>query len=207
AKARFEVAKADRDHVQTLLQYTKIRAPYDGVITGRRSINIGDFVQPASASKGESLFIVERIKPVRVFMTVPELDAVWVRDGDVALIRVQSLEGQQFKGTVKRISKSLNLQNRTLETEIDLPNDDGRLLPGMYVNVTIIAERKDVWSLPVAAVVTSGEKSFCYRVENGKAIRTPIQIGLRGNEQNSELVEVAKKQTRPVKEGEEARWE
>src|SRR5262245_28194998 len=50
AKARLEVAQADRDHVQTLLQYTKVRAPYDGVITGWRRINVGDFVQPAAAS-------------------------------------------------------------------------------------------------------------------------------------------------------------
>src|SRR5207244_761696 len=63
AKARLEVAKADRDHVQTLLQYTKVRAPYDGVVTGARTINIGDFVQPGAANKAESLFVVERIKP------------------------------------------------------------------------------------------------------------------------------------------------
>src|SRR5262245_32653800 len=57
ARSRLAVAKADLEHVQTLLQYTKVRAPYDGVITGRRTINTGDFVQPASASKGESLFV------------------------------------------------------------------------------------------------------------------------------------------------------
>src|SRR6516165_1550613 len=58
AKARLEVARAARDHVQTLLQYTKVRAPFDGVVT-RRNLNTGDFVQPSAASRGESLFIVE----------------------------------------------------------------------------------------------------------------------------------------------------
>jgi RND family efflux transporter MFP subunit len=202
ARARVEVAKADRDHVQTLLQYTKVRAPYDGVVTGRRSINTGDFVQPAGANKGESLFVVERIKPVRVFVNLPELDAVWVRDGDVALIRVPGLQGQLFKGSVTRVSKSLNPQNRTLRTEIDLPNTDGRLLPGMFVNATIIAEHKNVWALPATAVVTQGEQSFCYRVENGKAIRTPLQVGLRG----SDWVEVLKKQMRSGSESESAPW-
>lgn len=207
AKARLEVAKADRDHVQTLLQYTKVRAPYDGVITGRRRISIGDFVQPASASKEESLFVVESIKPVRVFVNVQELEAAWVRDGDVALIRVQSLHGQQFKGTVTRRSKSLHPVNRTLSTQIDLPNDDGKLLPGMFVNATIIAEHKNVWTLPATAVVTKGEQTFCYRVENGKAVRTLIQVGLRGNEPDNELVEVLKKQTQPAKPGEKDQWE
>jgi multidrug efflux pump subunit AcrA (membrane-fusion protein) len=146
---------------------------------------------------------VEKIKPVRVFINVPELEAVWVRDGDVALIRVQSLRGQQFKGTVTRASKSLQPQNRTLRTEIDLPNDDGQLLPGMFVDATIITEHKNVWALPATAVLTQNEQSFCYRVENGKAFRTPVQVGLRG----SELVEVIKKQIKPAKTGEGARWE
>jgi len=214
AKARLKVAEADRDHVQTLLQYTKVRAPFDGVVTGRRTINTGDFVQPAAGNSvarsqsgvGErdgSLFVVEKIKPVRVFINVPESDAVWVRDGDVALIRVQSLQGEQFTGTVTRGSKSLNPQNRTLRTEIDLPNAEGRLLPGMFVNATIIAEHKNVWALPATAVITQGEQNFCYRVENGKAVRTPIQVGLRG----TELVEVLKKQTKPTSAGGEPHWE
>src|SRR5262245_6164048 len=203
AKARLKVAEADRDHVRTLLQYTKVRAPYDGVVTGRRSINVGDFVQPSAASRGESLFVVERIRPVRVFINVQELEAAWVRDGDAAIIRVQSLQGQQFKGAVTRSSKSLHPENRTLRTEIDLPNEDEKLLPGMFVNATIIAQHKNVWALPAAAVVTQGEQSYCYRVESGKAVRTPIQVGLRG----SDLVETLKKQTRPATAGEESYWE
>ena len=207
AKARLEVAQADRDHVQTLLQYTKIPAPFDGLIT-RRNVSTRDFVQPAASSKGDALFVVEQVDPVRVFVNVQELEAIWVRDGDTALIRPQSLMGQQFKGTVTRSSGALNPQNRTLRTEIDLPNPAGpngerKLQPGMYVTATIIAERKNVWALPVAAVVTQGEQSFCYRVENGKAVRTPIQVGMRG----SELIEVLKKRTKPVKSGEEGEWE
>src|SRR5262249_17844970 len=134
-----------------------------------------------------------------------ELEAVWVRDGDVALIRVQGLQGQQFKGTVTRSSKSLN--RRTLRTQIDLPNTDEKLLPGMFVNATIIAEHKNVWSLPATAVVTRGEQTFCYRVESGKAVRMPIRVGLRGNEPDNERVEVVKKQVKPSRAGEEAPWE
>jgi RND family efflux transporter MFP subunit len=195
ANARLERAKADQDYVETLLQYTKVRAPFDGVVT-RRSINTGDFVQPAAASKGGSLFVVEKVDPVRVFVNVQELEAVWVRDGDAALIRPQSLPGQQFKGMVTRNAKSLNPTNRTLRTEIDLENPDGKLSPGMFVSATIIAEHKKVWALPAKAVVTRGEQIFCYRVENGKAIRTPIQVGLRGNEPNNEVVEVVKQGVR-----------
>jgi HlyD family secretion protein len=210
AKTRLEGAKADQENVQTLLQYREIRAPFDGVVT-RRDVNTRDFVQPAAASKGDALFVVEKVDPVRVFVNVQELEAVWVRDGDTALIRPQSLPGQQFKGTVTRSAGALNPQNRTLRTEIDLPNADGKLLPGMYVSATIIAEHKNVWALPATAVVTEGERSFCYRVENGKAVRTPVQVGLRTPVQTgqpgNELVEVLKKQVKPAQPGAAVEWE
>jgi multidrug efflux pump subunit AcrA (membrane-fusion protein) len=202
ARARHKVAEADCDRVRTLLQYTTIKAPYDGVVT-HRAVSKGDFVQPAAAGKGEALFVVEQLKPARVYINVPDIEAAWVRDGDAAVVRVPGLQGRQFRGTVTRSAKSLNPVNRTLRTEIDLPNDDGRLLPGMFVDATIIAERKDVWALPAAAVVTQGDQTFCYRVEDGKAIRTSVQVGLRG----PDLVEVVKKQTKPARPGEDVAWE
>ncbi len=207
ARARKDVAEADQLHLEALLRYTVIKAPFDGIITGRRSINTGDFVQPAAASKGESLFVVEQIQPVRVFVNVPEVEAVWVRDGDVALVRVQAFPELPFKGTVTRVSKSLHPQARTLRTEIDLPNRDEKLLPGMFVNATIVVEHKDVWTLPATAVVTQGDRTFCYRVEDGKAVRTPIQVGLRGNEPDHERVEVLRQQRKPATSAGEGKWQ
>ncbi len=202
AQARLEVTQAERDRVQALLEYTKIRAPFDGVVS-RRSINTGDLVQPAAANKGESLFVVEKVDTVRVFVNVQELEAVWVRIGATVLIRAQSLPGQMFRGKVTRTAGALDPQNRTLHTEIDLPNADGKLMPGMYVTATISAEHKNVWTLPVAAILTQEDHSFCYRVENGKAVRTPIQIGLRGKE----IVEVLKKQATSATDVEQSVWE
>lgn len=201
AEARLEVAKADRDHVQTLLQYLKVLAPFDGVVT-RRNINTGDFVQP-SDGKEQFLFVVEKVDPVRVFVNVGELDAVWIRDGDLALIRPQSLQGQVLRGTVTRLSGALHPKNRTLRTEIDLPNGDGRLLPGMYVNATIIAEHKSVWSLPAKTVVIEADRAFCDVLENGKPVRTPIRIGLVGDD----LIEVVKKQVNSARSGAMGQWE
>jgi hypothetical protein len=161
----------------------------------------GDFVQP-SAGKGESLLVVEKVDPIRIFANVGEMDAVWIRDGDVAIIRPQSLQGQQFKGTVTRRSSALQPQNRTLHTEIDLPNGEGKLLPGMYVNVTIIAEHKNVWTLPIQAVAIEADQAFCCCWENGKSVRTPSRLGLTGDE----LVEVVKKGTSAAQPGEEDHW-
>jgi multidrug efflux pump subunit AcrA (membrane-fusion protein) len=201
-KARFRVAEKAYDYVQTLLQYTKLRAPFDGVVT-QRNINERDFVQPVVGKKGEALFVVEQVDPVRVFVDVPEVEAVWLRDGDTASIRSQSLPGQEFPGTVTRTSRTLNPSTRTLRAEIDLPNSTGTLLPGLYVDVTITIEHRDVWTLPASAVVTKEDESFCYRLESGTAIRTPLLLGLSGNG----LIEVLKKQIRAAKQGEKKAWE
>jgi RND family efflux transporter MFP subunit len=202
AEARLPVAQKARDYARTMLRYTKIPAPFDGVVT-RRHINEGDFVQPASGRKGEALFIVDQVDPVRVFVNVPELEAMWVREKDEAIVRSQVHRGRLFKGTVTRTARALDPTTRTLRTEIDLTNPEGALLPGMYVDVTITPERRNVWTLPASAVVMTEEGAYCYRLEGGKAVRTPVQIGLH----NDKLVEVQKKQVKPTSGSAEEAWQ
>jgi RND family efflux transporter MFP subunit len=190
AEARLEVAKANRDYSQTMLQYTEIRAPYQGVVT-RRNISAGDFVQPATnVGARQALFVLSQIDPVRVFVNIPGSDAPWIKDGDPVTLQVQGAGGERLHGTITRNSRSLDPQSRTLHTEIDLPNPDGKLLPGMYVQARIVVQHANVWTIPEAAVLTEGNQAICYRVEKGKAIRTPLQIGLDGGG----LVEVLKLQ-------------
>jgi multidrug efflux pump subunit AcrA (membrane-fusion protein) len=204
ARAHFEVAKENRDHVKTLLGYTKLPAPFDGVVT-QRYVNDGHLVQPSASGsmKGEPLFVVEQTDPVRVFVNVPELEAYLVRKDTPAVIRIPALQGQEFRGTVTRTSSSLDPRSRTLRTEIDLPNPERRLQSGMYVYVDIVVEHPNVWTLPATAVATQAEQTFCYLVENGKAIRTPIRIGIRGDK----LVEVLKKQPKSPKPGGDGTWD
>jgi RND family efflux transporter MFP subunit len=201
-ETRLRVAQKARDYARTLLKYLKIPAPFDGVIT-KRHINEGDFVQPASGKNSEALFVVDQLDPVRVFVNIPETEAVWVRDNDEVTVRSQVFPGQLFKGTVTRTARALDPRTRTLRTEIDLKNPESKLLPGMYVDVTITPERRNVWTLPGSAVMLTEAGAYCYRVENGKAIRTPLQIGLR----NDKLVEVLKKQVKPTKGSTEEAWE
>jgi RND family efflux transporter MFP subunit len=201
ARARLPVARKARDYAQTLLRYTKIVAPFDGVIT-RRRLNEGDFVQPAAGMKGEPLFVVDQVDPVRVFVNVPEAEAGWIRDRDEATVRSRRYPGRPFKGTVTRTSGSLDPATRTLRTEIDLPNPEGELLSGMYVDVTITPRRPNAWALPESAVVVTDEGAWCYRLEGGKAVRTPLQVGLSGGG----VVQVLKKQVKASPRGMEA-WE
>src|SRR5262249_41622385 len=139
AEAHLQVAKQNRDQAKTLLQYAKLTAPFDGVVT-RRNVATDHFVQPATGTKAEPLFVIERRDIVRIFVEVPEADTGWVNKGAAARIRVQALQGQEFAGQVTRTSYSLDRTARTLVAEIDLPNSKDQLRPGMYVLATITAQ-------------------------------------------------------------------
>ncbi len=132
---------------------------------------------------------------MRVLVEVPEADAVWVKDGNPARIRIPALRDQQFSGTVRRMGYSLRRQSRTLLVEIDLPNSADLLRPGMYAQADLKVERAQVLSLPASAVATQGDvnegyQSFCFLLENGKLRRTLVEVGLRCEGQ----VEVLRKQ-------------
>lgn len=190
ARARQDAARQDVGHVQALLGYTHLEAPFKGVIS-RRGVDVGHFVQPAAGMRGEPLFVVDDIDRVRVFVDVPAADAIWVHSGQPAEVRVPGLAGEAFRGRVTRDARSLQPSNRTLRTEIDLPNPEHRLLPGMFAYVTITAEHPDVWALPRSAVKTGTDDAFAYLVTGDHARRTPLRVGLAGDDQ----VEIRQVQT------------
>jgi RND family efflux transporter MFP subunit len=136
AEANLRVATADMQRVQALLQYTKIVAPFDGVVT-RRVINPGDLVQLATSSRPTTpLFTCQQLNVVRVLADVPEASATTIRQGQPAKVRFYGPTGITIDGSVTRIATALDFATRTMRVEIDLPNDDEKLLPGMYAQVT-----------------------------------------------------------------------
>ncbi len=190
------VAEAARAKMQTLVDYATLTAPFDGIVS-RRNINTGDFVQPPSGAPKEPLYIVQRRDLMRIFVEVPETDVVWVKDGTAARIRIPVLKNREYCGTVKRMSYSLKRQSRTLLAEIDLPNPDDFLRPGMYAYAALQLVRSNVLTLPTAAIATQGDvnegyQNFCFLWENGKLRRMLVEVGARGEGR----VEVLKKQVR-----------
>jgi RND family efflux transporter MFP subunit len=199
AEARVVEKEAAARHMAELLKYAKLPAPFKGVVT-KRNVDTRHFVQSSiSGAKGEPLFVVSKMDPVRVFVDVPENDAVYVTDGIKAVVRVQALEGEDFVGTVKRSSWSLDAKGRILRAEVNLPNPDFKLRPWMYAYTTITVVHDKVLAVPQAALVTKDDQTFCYVVENGKAVRTRVLTGLR----DSHFAEVTKK--RPP--GQEGAWQ
>jgi multidrug efflux pump subunit AcrA (membrane-fusion protein) len=204
AKRNIQVAQANKDYVAALLQYTKVVAPYKGVVV-KRPVNTGDFVQPAagSASRAEALFVVARTdQGVRIFVDVPEAVATSVNAETRATVRVRALPGLEVEGDVTRSAWALDPNARTLRTEIDIKNP-GKLRPGMYAYVTLTTLHKNVWTLPASAVVTKDNEVFCFRVEKGKAVKVFLRIGLN----NGHRVEVLKKLPKRAKPGEKEQWE
>jgi HlyD family secretion protein len=203
ARNRLLVAQSDQRRSEAMLGYARITAPFDGIVSDRR-VHTGHFLQSAAGgSKGEPLFVVVRIDKVRVFVDVPEADAVLVRDGSSGRIRVQVLNDREFEGVVAGTSWSLDPGQRTLRTEIDFPNPERLLRPGMYVHALIGVRRVDAWTVPSAAVIVRDGQTFCYRLDGDRSVRLPVKIGTR----EGLAVEVLKKQHRPEKPGEKARWE
>ena len=193
-----DVAQAATERMQALVNYSTLTAPFDGVIT-RRNINTGDFVKPPGAAEETPLYVVERRDLMRIFVEVPEADAVWVKAGTPTRIQMPILRDREYSGIVKRMAYSLKRQSRTLLAEIDLPNPEDLLRPGMYAVASIEVERANLVTLPASAVATRGNvnegyQEFCFLVRNGKVWRTPVKLGSRGRT----TVQVLKKQVNGV---------
>ncbi len=157
-----------------------------------RNANTFDFVLPAvgdpstmerapflsHSGAAAPIYVVDRTDVVRIFVDIPEQDANYVHIGSRASVLVQAYRDEPIEGTVTRTSWALNIKSRTLRAEIDLPNTGSQLLPGMYAYAEVVIERPGVRALPMAALSYRGNQAFCWRYEDGKAVRTEIRTGV-----------------------------
>ncbi|MFO0938356.1 MAG: efflux RND transporter periplasmic adaptor subunit [Gemmataceae bacterium] len=170
--ARLEVAKAEVRRVKALLDYTRIKSPYDGVVT-RRNVNTGDYVM---ADGKQGLFTVAKLDPVRIVVGVPESEAGLVEEGQAVRVALPATVGSALVGKVVRTSWSLEPGSRTLRTEVDLPNPEGKLRPGMYVSAKLMIDMPSEWSLPAASIGKINDEAVMYLAEGGKAVRVVVQL-------------------------------
>jgi HlyD family secretion protein len=180
-----------------------------------RNANTLDFVLPASgdptamensphlspSGNAAPIYVVDRTDIVRIFVDIPEQDANYVHIGTKASVLVKGFRDQAITGSVTRTSWALNIKSRTLRAEIDLPNTNTQLLPGMYAYAKVIIERPNVRVLPITALFHSGEKTYCWKHDNGKAVRAEIQTGVS----DGEWIEVTNCQI-PVASNDEDPW-
>jgi membrane fusion protein, multidrug efflux system len=180
AKAKSLVARANQERAETLLQFCKIVAPFSGTIT-KRFVDPGAFIPAATtgnAAQSSPIVTIADFSTVRVQVAVPEPETPFVRNDLPAKIFIDELPNTNFTGTVTRYSHSLDDATKTMLVEIDLPNSDHKLLPGMYANVKLGVEtHTNALLIPVDALVTEKTGTSVFKVNAGKAQKAPVKTG------------------------------
>jgi RND family efflux transporter MFP subunit len=181
AQEHTQVANAENDRVQALKNYTYVTAPLDGVVIWRYA-DTGALIQ-------QDIPIVRLSQSglLRLRMPIPEKDVRFVHAGDPMEVRVDAI-GRSFTGKIVRFTREVNFETRTMETELDVENQDLSISPGMYANTQMrLAHADNVVTIPVEALVLKGNQETVYALDadNRVHIRS-VDIGLRG----SKLAEV-----------------
>jgi RND family efflux transporter MFP subunit len=188
AKQQSETAGANHERVSDLADYTRVTAPLNGVITWRYA-DTGALIQAGTTSDVQSLPLVKLSQSdlLRLRLPVPEDAVEYIHDGADVNVQVDALH-RSFAGKVVRFTRNVSLDTRTMETEIDVPNKDLSLTPGMYANTTLELERKvNVLTIPVQAVLRNGDQSSVLVLDSQNHVHTrKVTLGLQG----STLVEI-----------------
>jgi RND family efflux transporter MFP subunit len=171
-------AQANVRRLEELESFKHIYAPFSGVIT-RRNIDIGNLINAGNGGAAQELFFLAQTDPIRAYISVPEAYASAVRAGTGAFLELTQYPGQRFEGKVVRTADAIDLATRTLNTEVDMPNKNGQLLPGGYaqvhLQVKVTGERLQV---PVNALLFRSEGLRVVVVDDQQKTRLqPLTIG------------------------------
>jgi RND family efflux transporter MFP subunit len=168
---------ANEDHLADLVSFEKIYAPFDGVITARNTDN-GWLIGAGENTPGQQLFQIGQISTLRVFVAVPEVYWRAARVGSKASLSLDEYPNQTFQGTITRTSHSIDMASRTLNTEVDIDNSKGLLLPGAYVQVHLALPRQiSSVIIPSDTLLFRTEGLRVGVVRNHVAQLIPITIG------------------------------
>ncbi len=169
AVAHFDISTAQVTEARTILGYTEIRAPFDGVIT-HKAINPGDLATP-----GRTLLVLENPRKLRAEAEVPEELLPNLQPGQEALVVVDSRQ-IRITGRVSEISPAADPASRTFLAKVDLPANE-KLLSGQFARVGIPAGTREVLRVPGAAVLQRGQLELAFVIENGKALLRIVKTG------------------------------
>jgi RND family efflux transporter MFP subunit len=183
AQQQLQVAEANQKQYAALSDYSRIVAPFSGVITARFA-DTGALIAAGTSNSSQSMPVVRlaEISKLRLVLPIPESVAAQIHLGDPVKARVQALN-QDFVGKVSRFADSLDRQTRTMETEIDFDNRDGRLIPGMYAETQLsLREKKDALTVPLESVTRNGDDATVLAVNADNSIEERhVKLGLEDN--------------------------
>jgi RND family efflux transporter MFP subunit len=152
AVAQVNLAQAEVDRLAASKGFKEVRAPLTGVIV-QRQIDIGNLVTAGSTSGNTPLYRMTENDPIRIFVFAPQSAAASMKVGTPAHISVSNVQGRSFDGTITRTANAVDANARTLRVEVDLPNPDGALVPGLFVQAAFSLHTQGVSQVPAAALV------------------------------------------------------
>ncbi len=174
AENNLKVMEASVALAAARLAKTEIRAPFSGLI-GLRSVSIGDYVK-----EGQDMVNLESIDPLKVDFRVPEVYLKQVQVGQKLEVSLDALPGRKYEGTVSAINPLVDAAGRAIVIRAQVRNADTALRPGMFARVKLLTkDERDALVLPEQALVPQGEEQYVFRVIDGKAARTKVELGQR----------------------------
>jgi len=178
------VSRADNQRVQAMSDYSVVSAPFNGVVTMRYA-DTGSLIQAGTTSSTQSMPVVKlaQCDILRLRMPVPESDVAYIEIGSDVRVNVQAT-GRIFTGKIVRFSRALDTATRTMVAEVDVPNPDLKLSPGMYAETEISLQRRDnVLAIPADALVQGGNAPYVLTVDAaGRVQKREVIPGIEGPE-------------------------
>jgi RND family efflux transporter MFP subunit len=179
AIADLEAMRANVRQLEQLIAFGRVLAPYDGTIS-QRLVDVGTLVNAGAGSSTSALFEIEATNPIRAFTNLPQVYAPNVHPGAEAKVTVRQFPDRPFPGKVMRTSGALDPTTRTLRAEVDVPNDKGELLAGMYGEVSISVDVSHrVVQVPSSAILADARGMHVAVVDDkGLVHLVAVQQGL-----------------------------
>ncbi len=170
-------AAANVKRLAELQSFEKITAPFDGIITARKT-DIGTLIDAGANAPGKELFHLASIDKLRIYVSVPEVNARAAYVGAAADLTLDEYPGRHFRGAVVRTSDAIDPSARTLLTEVDVDNPRGELLPGAYIQVHLkLPAGGSAVTVPVSALLFRSEGLRIGIVRGGRAELVPVTLG------------------------------
>jgi membrane fusion protein, multidrug efflux system len=174
AENALKVAEAAVKLIEARLGRFNIEAPFSGTI-GLRTASIGDYIKD-----GQDIVNLEKTDPIKVDFKVPELIQSKVRVGQSLAVTLDAIPGQPFTGIVFAINPQLDAAGRAVVLRAQMPNRDGALKPGMFARVRLtLSDTGETIVVPEQAVAMQGEEQIMFKVVDGRAMRTKVEVGQR----------------------------
>jgi RND family efflux transporter MFP subunit len=183
SRQQLEISQADRQHFAALSEYSRITAPFDGVVTWRYA-DTGSLIQAGTSNVSSAPVVkLSQVNVLRLRIPVPESLAASVHDGESADIRVKATD-EHFSGKIIRSTDSLDRSTRTMQVEVDVPNQDYKLTPGMYADVSLrIQNDPNALTLPLQAINRGEDKTLVLAVNSQNVVEErEIHTGIEGSD-------------------------